>query len=359
MPPTTPDHRAISGLFAFLILMAAPFTSSSAESNPPFQWSKLPPIPDPEGFAGSFAGVSGGALIVAGGANIAGDKWAEPLRKKWYDSIFVLEKPDGKWRSGFRLPRPLGYGVSVTTPGGIVCIGGSNAERHFADCFLIEWRDGRISTKAMPPLPKPCANMCGTLVGDAIYVAGGIGTPTATVALKTFWKLDLAAKEPRWEELEPWPGPECMLAVAGSVGGSFYLFSGVRLKPDADGKPMREYLRDAYRFTPGKGWRRIADLPRAAVAAPSPALVAGGVRLVLVSGDDGLNVNFAPVREHPGFPRTCLAYDPERDAWTIAGEVPFSIATAPVVKWRDHFVIPNGEVRPRVRTPEVWVGDAK
>ena len=32
-------------------------------------WKQLPPLPDKLGFAGSFAGVSGGALIVAGGAN--------------------------------------------------------------------------------------------------------------------------------------------------------------------------------------------------------------------------------------------------------------------------------------------------
>jgi N-acetylneuraminic acid mutarotase len=300
--------------------------------------------------------VSGDALIVAGGANIVGDKWVEPLRKKWYDSVFVLEKPDGEWRGGFQLPRALGYGVSVTTPGGIVCIGGSDPDRHFADCFLIEWRDGRIATRAMPPLPKPCANMCGAQVGDAIYIAGGIETPLATVALRTFWRLDLRAKEPRWEELESWSGPERMLAVAGSAGGSFYLFSGATLKPGADGKPAREYLRDAHRFTPGKGWTRIADMPRAAVAAPSPAMAVAGSRLVIVSGDDGSKVNFAPVQEHPGFPRDALVYDPERDAWTTAGDVPFSLATAPVVEWGGGFVVANGEVRPRVRTNKVWIG---
>lgn len=132
-----------------------------ADATEAMVWEKLPAIPDAEGFAGAFAGVSGGALIVAGGANIAGDKWAEPLRKQWYDSVFVLEKPDGTWRGGFRLPRPLGYGVSVTTERGIVCIGGSDSQRHYADVFLLEWRGGSIVTTALPALPKPCANACG------------------------------------------------------------------------------------------------------------------------------------------------------------------------------------------------------
>ena len=342
---------------AFLI--GAVSCASRADAPENLVWEKLPAIPDAEGFAGAFAGVSNRALIVAGGANIAGNKWAEPLRKKWYDSVFVLEKPEGKWRGGFVLPRALGYGVSVTTELGIACIGGSDSQQHHAECFRLEWRDGRIVTTALPALPRPCANMCGALVGSAIYVAGGIERPDATVALKTFWKLDLASAAPRWETLEPWPGPERMFAVAGVVGDSFFIFSGAKLSAGADGKQVREFLRDAYRFTPGKGWTRLADMPRAAVAAPTPALNAGGSRVLIVSGDDGSKVDFQPVREHPGFPRTVLAYDAERDAWSSAGEAPFSRATVPVVRWLGRDVIPNGEVRPRVRTPEVWASDWK
>jgi len=175
-------------------------------------------------------------------------------------------------------------------------------------------------------------------------------------AMKTFWKLDLAAAEPRWEALDPWPGPERMLAVAGVLGDSFYIFSGAKLHAGADGKAVREFLRDAYRFRPGKGWTRLADMPRAAVAAPSPAIAAEkGSRLFIVSGDDGTKVDFQPVREHPGFPRDVLQYNLERDAWSLAGNAPFSRATVPVVRWLGDHVIPNGEVRPRVRTPEVWM----
>ena len=326
-----------------------------ADAAEAMMWEKLPAIPDAEGFAGAFAGVSNGALIVAGGANIAGEKWRDSFQKQWYDSVFVLEKPDGEWKTGFKLPRALGYGVSVTTERGVVCIGGSDSQRHHAECFLLEWRDGRIVTTALPALPKPCANACGALVGKVIYVAGGIEKPDATTAMKTFWKLDLAVAEPRWEPLEPWPGPERMLAVAGVLGESFCIFSGAKLSAGADGKAVREFLHDAYRFTPGKGWVRLADMPRAAVAAPSPALAAEkGSRLLIMSGDDGTKVDFQPVKEHPGFPRDMLAYDAEGDAWSSAGEVPFSRATVPVVRWLGRDVIPNGEVRPRVRTPEVW-----
>lgn len=345
------DLLQIACIAMMLITSPTAFAQGSA---PDFKWEKLPSLPDAEGFAAPFAGVSGGALIVAGGANITGDKWAESFTKKWYDSIFVLEKGGTKWKVGARLPRPLGYGVSVTVDDAVFCMGGSDVAKHYAEVFRLEWRGGELLTTTFPDLPKPCANACGAVLGRTIYVAGGIETPTSTTALKTFWALNLDDPALVWRELEPWPGPERMLAVAGVQAGSFFLFSGAKLTAGADGKPGREYLRDAYCFTPDQGWKRLADLPRPAVAAPSPAVPAGVSSLLLISGDDGTKVNFQPVKQHPGFPLTMLAYGTKSDRWAVAGEVPFSRATAPVVAWGDRFVVPNGEERPRVRTSEVW-----
>jgi N-acetylneuraminate epimerase len=335
------------------LLSVTAFAQSHDAVTPALRWSKLPSLPDPEGFAAPFAGVSNGALMVAGGANILGDNWADAFTKTWYDSVFVLGQPDGKWKSAGRLPKSIGYGVSVTVDDSVVCIGGSDSTRHFADVFAMKWKGGALNFTPLPSLPKPCANACGALLGRTIYVAGGIETPAATIALKTFWMLDLDDAVPGWREQEPWPGPERMLAVAAAHDGSFFVLSGAKLTAGADGRPVREFLRDAYRFTPGHGWRRIADLPRPAVAAPSPAPAVEGTLLVM-TGDDGSNVNFKPLRAHPGFPRDALAYDVKKNLWTRTGGMPFSRATVPVVEWRGRLVVANGEVRPRERTPEVW-----
>lgn len=108
------------------------------------EWERLPPLPDKEGFAAPFAGVSGGALIVAGGANFPGKRPWDGGKKEWTDAVFVLEKPGGKWVAGGKLPRPLAYGVSVTHGGGVVCVGGSDAGRHHADTFRLEWKGGKL-----------------------------------------------------------------------------------------------------------------------------------------------------------------------------------------------------------------------
>jgi N-acetylneuraminic acid mutarotase len=315
-------------------------------------WQRLPAIPDAEGFAAPFAGVSGGALVVAGGANFPDKKPWEGGTKVWHDGVFLLERPTGPWRSVGLLPRPLAYGVSLTVADGVWCIGGSDARQHYAEVFVMRWDGAQWQFRSGPPLPQPVANACGALLDGVAYVAGGIATPTATRALHTFYALDLRAVQPQWRELPAWPGRERMLAIAGAHGGAFYLFGGCALKADAEGKPVREWLRDAYRFRPGEGWKRIADLPRVAVAAPSPAPVFQG-RLWVIGGDDGAQVDKPPT-EHRGFPRTVLAYDPLADRWEIAGEVPFSLVTTPAVRWGGALIVPGGEARPGVRSTEVW-----
>lgn len=318
------------------------------------RWTKLAPLPDREGFAFPYAGVSNGALLVAGGANFpAGRPW-EGGDKVWYDTVFVLERPDAEWKVAGRLRRPLGYGVSLTTPDGVVCLGGSDAQRHYADAFLLRWVGGKLETRPLPPLPQPVANFCGAQVGGTLYVAGGLGSPDATEALRTFWALDLAAPQPQWRELEPWPGPGRMLATAAVQDGSFYLVGGAALAPDAAGKAARTYLRDAYRFKPGQGWTRVADLPHPVVAAPTPAPPVGQSSFLLLGGDDGSLVGFAPLAQHPGFPGRILTYHTITDTWRDTGAMPRAHVTTPVVRWNDAVVVPTGEVRPGVRSPDVW-----
>ena len=317
-------------------------------------WQKLPPLPDPIGVAGAFAGTSGNALLVAGGANFPDKLPWEGGTKTWYDQVFVLEKPDGPWRAGFKMPLAGAYGVSVTAPEGVVCIGGSNAQRHLTNVFLLRWDGRRVETKDLPPLPVPLANSCGAILGRSIYVAGGTDSPEATHALRKFLHFDLSQPGSAWQELPPWPGPARMLSVAAGLDGSFFVVGGTDLHPGPDGKPARTYLKDGYRFTPGQGWKRVADLPNPVVAAPSPAPLLGDSSFLLVGGDDGSLVGFEPRSQHPGFPPRVLQYQVRGDRWTAVGQAPLSRATLPTATWRGLHILPSGEARPGVRSPEVW-----
>ena len=317
-----------------------------------FASKKLPPLPDGFGFAGPFAGVSNGALIIAGGANFPdGPPW-EGKSKVWHDRIFVLTQLQEAWQElPQKLPRPLGYGVSITVDDSIICIGGSDAKTHYADVLKLTWKDGRLEHQPMPALPRPLANACGALVGRTIYVAGGTESPDASEATGALLSLDLdSAGALSWRELEPCPGPPRILPVAGAQGKSFYLISGARLVRDAQQKVTREYLRDAWRYTPGSGWQRLADLPRPAVAAPSPAAAVGPSHLFVLGGDDGTSF-FRPPQQHAGFARDILAYHAITDTWTTVGAIEDPRAVTALVPWAGGWVIPTGELRAGVRTP--------
>jgi N-acetylneuraminic acid mutarotase len=324
--------------------------SHSAEVK--LNWQQLPSLPDPIGFGGPIGGVSGGALIVGGGSNFTNGMPWEGGAKSWYDTAFVLEQPAGKWKSGLKLPHVCAYAVSVTTPDGVICIGGADAQKHLTNVFRLVWEKGRLNATALAPLPLPIAYACGASVNDSVYIAGGTDSPDAARALKKFLRLDL--KTGQWEELDPWPGPARMLAVAASVRGSFYLAGGANLAPDANGKPARTYLTDAYYFTPGQGWNTLASMPHPAVAAPTPAPNTGEAGFMIVGGDDGSLVNFEPKSKHPGFPKRVLLFDAQKNAWSVEGEVPASRATLPTAPWRGRVALISGEARPGVRSPEVW-----
>lgn len=324
-------------------------------------WKQLERIPDALGLAGPVCGTDGNALIVAGGANFPDAPPWKNGRKVWHDSVYVLESPGGQWKMAGRLSKPIGYAVSVSIPAGVgiepgvAFLGGSNADGHFADCWMLRWKEGSVQQEKLPSLPRACANACGALLGDTIYLAGGIEHPDATKAMHQLWALNLLQHPLQWQELFSFPGKERMLAVAAVQDEAFYLCSGVSLSAGPDGKPQRTYLNDAYVYRPKSGWNRIADLPRPAVAAASPAPTMGTARFLVLGGDDGSLIDFRPLDQHPGFPKSILAYHTITNSWeTLPEKMPASLVTTSAVDWRGIFVIPSGELRPGVRSPDAW-----
>lgn len=330
---------------------------SAPESHPAPAVNSLAPLPDTHGFAGMFAGVSGGALLCAGGANFPGKPLAQGGAKIWSDQVFVLPDPAGPWRVAGRLPRANGYGVSATWRDAVVIAGGGDAQENFRTVSLMRWDGAGISSTALPDLPVPVANACGTVVDDVLYVAGGQTTPSATSTLSRCFALNLAAPDGLWREI-PWPAgqPGRILAVAAAHEGWFYLFSGADLFPNAQGQPERHYLTDAWRYRPDAGWQRLADLPHAVAAAPSPAMSDGGTHLLIAGGVSPEFLAVLPKHgPHPGFSRELLCYDTASNAWfavTPPGGPPPRV-TAPLARWQNRWVIPSGEVAPGIRTPSV------
>jgi len=391
-----------SFLAAVLFCAGACSTGSAGETGPGgrLHWSALPPLPPAPGqarqigLAGPFVGVHNDVPIVAGGANFPDAlPWRGGKKVWWPDAFALVRGPDGKrsWRTdaGWRLPRALAYGAAVSTADGVVCIGGCDANRCYADAFRLSWNGRGLTATDLPPLPRPLAFLGAARIGNVVYVAGGQETTDDARATGRFYALDLArvgdANAAAWEELPPLPGPPRVLPVVAAQNDGetscVYVFSGRNVHP---GGPT-ELLTDAYRYDPtARRWHRLADVapagepPRCVMGAP---VVASGAHHVLVfGGADGklfakleaLGKALAAATDeaekarltaekngildnHPGFSRDVLAYHTVTDTWTRAGEMPpGSPVTTIAAPWGEGFVVPTGEVRPGVRSAAVW-----
>lgn len=359
---------------ALILCLLQPQTTRASEpsvSKPkPVAWSELPKLPTEFGLGGPVGGVTDNKLIVAGGANFPERPLAEGGPKRYHDVIYVLDLPDGKWRKlDERLPHPLGYSVSVSTKYGVVIVGGSDGERNYADTLLLRWREGQFEIVNLPKLPVTTAFASGAVIGDTLYVAGGQETPDADRAQDGFFALDMGQldKDPKslqWRKLPTWPGAPRMKADAASLGGAFYLVSGYDPQSNSDAEPLGGYLKDAYRYTPADGWSRIADLPRPAVAAPSPAPGIGPSHFLILGGSEGEPELLPPAEYRPGFTPSILAYHDITNTWTEMGKMPrdpdsgvMPVVTTFTAKWGNRFVVPSGEIRPGIRSPQVLLGE--
>lgn len=346
-------------LFCGFIISSIPLAVYS-QIQKQLNWEELPPIPDKEGFAGMFTGVSDGALICMGGANFPeGMPW-EGGKKVWYDNIYVLEKNASSWRlAKEKLPHPMAYGVSFTYNNKIILVGGSDATKHYAHVITVTYKNGEIHFDSLASLPFPLANAAGALVGSNLFIAGGI-TSADSQPVSSFLTLNLlkSGRDQKWSTLESWPGPPRMLAVAASLQDAFFLFSGINLP---GGEQDRIILKDAYKFFPAHDpangrWIKLADMPRGAAAGPTPAPTVGSDHILFPGGLDGGTAKHKDPATFPGFVNDLLAYHARSDSWLDFGNLPpgNTRVTVPAVQWNDKWVIVNGEVGPGKRSSEVF-----
>ena len=378
-----------------------------------FEWQKLPSLPPAPGcsyqpgVAGPFAGCFGDYFVVGGGANFMDLPPWRGGKKSIHDEIFIMQRKEGssyEWLPEIlRLPHPLAYGVSFNTELGIVIAGGCDNERCYADVMLLRpTRDGRkpfvVDSHVLPPLPTPLAFMSGVRVGTKLYVAGGQTMPgSKPCTLFCMLDLDMQQEKERfqWEILASWPGPMRLLPVTAACEGRFYLASG---RIQESGRPTT-ILTDFYTYdTFKRTWTSLSDVHGFlrngqdgwSVMAGTASEIGGklyffgGSRgtwfmelekldfqiqklrdLSASSGSPDLNKEkiAALLRrkieiqedEHPGFSREVLEYDPASDVWRIVAEIPYgSQVTTQAVKWGEDVIIPCGEIRPGIRTPDIW-----
>jgi len=360
-------------------------------------WAELPELPAPPGIkhhrciAGPFMGVNADALIIAGGTS--SQKRAGKIEKVWHNDIWVLIKDQNdsyKWLDGFKLERPIAYGASVSTDHGIVCIGGSDSNRTYADVFIISWNKDtkKLDRRTLPSLPKPCAFTSAarikTKTSDIIYVAGGQSGAGLESAMKNFWALDLTKEtsDPanfKWREILPWPGPSRAFNLTvhqyNGKADCIYVIGGRDTKASDAGSSEIRPLTGVYEFTPanydaqkynsesgdyaGKGllsqpWRKRADVPNCVTG--GAGIGVSQSYIFVFGGDDGSMSLRADELEadSPALPKELLVYHTITDTWVTKGEIPGNYMGASAVYWGGSIIIAGGEVHPGVQSAKIW-----
>ncbi len=354
-----------SALLAFHLTLVL----SAASQTPLFQWfqhAELPAVGDqstPLGVAGAIAGISNGALIVAGGANFDEPLWEND--KVWHDDIWVLpayEEPlENYWLRAGKLPTPMAYSAVVTTSLGVISMGGSDGHTVSRETLLLQWDPAKQEAviEELPPLPRPCVYGSATVQNQKIYLAGGTSTLQLNDAMTNFWVLDLEAYGTdafQWHELTPWPGPERAFNLIATQHNGYsqclYVMTGRRSGPTP---ATWEVLKDMYEYNPGNGtWRQKADMPQPRMA--GTAATVGQSHVFVLSGADGSLYQHADSlrSDHPGFPKTILGYHTITDTWFDSGTSAINQLTSHIFQFDENYFLASGEVKPRTRTPIIW-----
>lgn len=295
------------------------------------------------------------------------------------------------WTEAGKLPYPVAYGASVSTPWGVVCIGGNNSDSSLVRVACLSWNvtEKKIETRLLPSLPAPMDNLAAAFSGSCVYIAGGNenGHPC-----HTFLYLDLASPQTGWQRLPDFPGPArvqpVLAAQQSPEGKKIYLTGGFQ---PSDGDKAALVPTDVWAFLPEtQTWTEETLLPPfengmsrtftggcCVALGDSSLLFIGGVNYdrflaavdrprqlaaARASGnrllEDSLQAEAKAYMHHPvewyRFNTSLLHYNTYTKEWTSLGEYePLARAGAGAIMDTDRLIIINGELKPGIRTPQV------
>ncbi len=383
-------------LVAFLISIFTLMTFYSSAQKPvlTISWKKISSVPDAGdaktslGLAGTINGVNNDVLIVAGGSNFHNKLPWEGGKKVYYDKIFVLQKNgyEYSWNKNVKsvLPQSIAYCGNTSTPSGIVYVGGENENGISNKCFLLTWnkKENAVDVKPLADLPLALTNVAVTNIDDVVCVVGGDEQNNSS---NSFFSLDLKDKNLHWKRLPDLPvalANTTVVAQNSKSGKKIFVIGGRSKTPSG----ISDLHNTVFAFDIQKNkWKRCADISNGAHTTNLSA--AGGVALgnneILITGFDNgeifhqietliSKIAQAKTSEekqkltkeknnlsicHKGFDKSLLLYNTISNQWTKIGELPFPAhVTTTDVKWGNEVIVSNGEIKPGVRTPDVWIG---
>lgn len=354
---------------------ASDFTVRTAGSLPAIDGAANP------GVAGAFIGKVGDRIILAGGSNFSqGAPW-EGGEKQFEDAVYLLTPSGGAYKcelvADAKLPAGVAHGCAAAAGRSLYCFGGQTADAESRAVYALTPAGNSVRVDAVGELPEGFRPAAALLYKDEIYLHGVKDDANA------FWRFSPVSG--KWTELTACPGAvrSAGPAFAAQHNGrenAMYLIGGRHQKEG-------EFLiySDVWEYLPlSDRWQARGDATvdgKPVVVMYAQAVPYGSGHVLVLGGDDGRELVRraalervigqaatpqeaedlrAELREaftaHEGFSKEVLAYHAITDTWVSLGEAEtgFPAVTTAVVAG-NQIVIPSGEVRPGVRTPDVQV----
>ncbi len=325
------------------------------------------------GVARAFAGIDNSMVLLAGGANFPDKPLAEGGKKRFHSDIYALDYTEDApiWKIVGQLPKPMGEGASVSTPKGIVCVGGAigaEGKTLTTKVFLMRWHNGKMECSPLPDFPYSVRMPAMAADGLRVYVAGGMRPAGNT--LSNVWMLDLAAKNPKWEALPALP-QECAQPVAVIQNYShkrtgLFVFGGATIKNGNQGKALEGGW--VLELAPAKAtkWESVPPidvkgnaLAKRRTMIGASAIASGNQHILFFGGSDRVlwNEGARGVKDFK-FGKSVLAYHTVTEKWFELGVTPFAgRCGAAVIKLPDgRILLASGEIAPGIRTNECAIG---
>jgi solute:Na+ symporter, SSS family len=153
----------------------------------------------------------------------------------------------------------------------------------------------KVTTAALPALPRPLAGAGAAVIGSELLVFGGLSSMDPPVLENSLWTLDLDRKDAQWSKAQPLPGAGRAFAAVTSQYDALCVFGG--LVAGDDGNPAASREAWLFRLKPPEasldsGWKRVTDLARPSVAAT--AFPVGPAAVVLAGGSESAPAGWIP-----------------------------------------------------------------
>lgn len=314
--PITPFLVRLFSLLAGLVVL--PLSLAATTPTAPVLLD-LPVVTDlaPPPRAGTVSGAFG-QLVVYGGGREARTGELTP-------SMLVLDaRNPATWQEvpGVTLAAwAASAQVDATT---IAVVGGITPGGFSNEVSLLRWQDGRVVATALPALPHPVAGAGAAVIGNRLYVTGGLRAPEAAEAENALWCLDLGVESLGWLALESLPGVGKVLPAVVAQYDVLHVFGGREVVAGVAGARTYQVSAETWVYRPvplegtvQRGWQKRTPLPQAVAAAA--ALPSGQAHLFVVGGD------VTPTTSDPFAVATLMASQPVglyhalTDAWADTG----------------------------------------